>query len=317
MEALTGELGCWPEAARLELLLGAATAGVDAADTAAPPAHSPLAELDELAAATDDEDGPVLDGWLATHGWRAMRDLHLEAEPFRTQRAELTSRIARVRDSPAAAGRQRVGSSSSAAVRDELLGRPRRLTSLREQVSADRALVHASIRALAWTLGEQLVAAGAIPAASHVFELRLPRLLALARGGPPPARAGTEPARGVARAERGAARRDTAIELHGQPVSAGAASGRLLLLETPRADVDADGAIIVCSATDPAWMVLLTRCSGLVAERGGPLSHAAIVARELGVPAVVGVAGARAAASGRERGTLDGSSGRVRFDGSP
>ena len=51
------------------------------------------------------------------------------------------------------------------------------------------------------------------------------------------------------------------------------------------------GDILVVSALDPAWTVALLQAGGVVAEVGGVLSHAAIVARELGVPAVVNVAG--------------------------
>ena len=61
-------------------------------------------------------------------------------------------------------------------------------------------------------------------------------------------------------------------------------------------------------------MPLLMRCAGLVTERGGPLSHAAIVARELGLPAVVGVTGALAAARSATHARVDGASGVVTFD---
>ena len=64
-------------------------------------------------------------------------------------------------------------------------------------------------------------------------------------------------------------------------------------------------------------MSLLHDCAGLVTERGGPLSHAAIVARELGIPTVVGAHGATAAASGATDAIVDGETGIVRFDGSP
>jgi pyruvate,water dikinase len=45
----------------------------------------------------------------------------------------------------------------------------------------------------------------------------------------------------------------------------------------------------VAEATDPSWTPLLSRAAGLVLETGGPLSHGAIVARELGIPAVLSV----------------------------
>ncbi|MBW8267935.1 phosphoenolpyruvate synthase [Caldovatus aquaticus] len=49
-----------------------------------------------------------------------------------------------------------------------------------------------------------------------------------------------------------------------------------------------DGAILVTEATDPDWVPVMRRAAGIVTDHGGPTSHAAIVSRELGVPAVVG-----------------------------
>jgi pyruvate,water dikinase len=49
-----------------------------------------------------------------------------------------------------------------------------------------------------------------------------------------------------------------------------------------------DGAILVTESTDPDWVPVMKRAAGIVTDHGGPTSHAAIVSRELGVPAVVG-----------------------------
>ncbi|GAA0604188.1 phosphoenolpyruvate synthase [Craurococcus roseus] len=49
-----------------------------------------------------------------------------------------------------------------------------------------------------------------------------------------------------------------------------------------------DGAILVTEATDPDWVPIMKRAAGIVTDHGGPTSHAAIVSRELGVPAVIG-----------------------------
>ncbi|MDI3241033.1 phosphoenolpyruvate synthase [Arthrobacter sp. AL08] len=60
------------------------------------------------------------------------------------------------------------------------------------------------------------------------------------------------------------------------------------------ADIDnfRDGAILVTEMTDPDWVPIMKRAAGIVTDRGGPTSHAAIVSRELGVPAVVGTGNA-------------------------
>ena len=55
------------------------------------------------------------------------------------------------------------------------------------------------------------------------------------------------------------------------------------------------GEVLVAETTDPDWEPIMKQASALVTERGGRTSHAAIVARELGIPAVVGAEGARQA----------------------
>lgn len=71
------------------------------------------------------------------------------------------------------------------------------------------------------------------------------------------------------------------------------------------------GEILVCPYTDPAWTPLFTIAAGVIAETGGTLSHAAIVAREYGIPAVLGVAGALQRIHDGDRITLDGTAGTV------
>ncbi|TFC53572.1 MULTISPECIES: phosphoenolpyruvate synthase [unclassified Cryobacterium] len=67
------------------------------------------------------------------------------------------------------------------------------------------------------------------------------------------------------------------------------ASGTACVIRDP-ADIEnfRDGAILVTEMTDPDWVPIMTRAAGIVTDHGGPTSHAAIVSRELGVPAVVG-----------------------------
>ena len=53
-----------------------------------------------------------------------------------------------------------------------------------------------------------------------------------------------------------------------------------------------DGALLVTEMTDPDWVPVMKRAAGIITDHGGPTSHAAIVSRELGVPAIVGTGNA-------------------------
>ncbi|MEV6607136.1 rifamycin-inactivating phosphotransferase [Kutzneria sp. NPDC051319] len=89
----------------------------------------------------------------------------------------------------------------------------------------------------------------------------------------------------------GAYRRDDvpAGALTGLPVSAGTVEGRArVILDMAQADLEA-GDILVTAFTDPSWSPLFAGIAGLVTEVGGLMTHGAVIAREYGLPAVVGV----------------------------
>ncbi len=81
--------------------------------------------------------------------------------------------------------------------------------------------------------------------------------------------------------------------LSGLSVGGAVATGRVCLIETA-ADIDrfVDGAVLVTSTTDPDWVPIMKRASAIVTDHGGRTSHAAIVSRELGLPAIVGTGNA-------------------------
>jgi len=77
--------------------------------------------------------------------------------------------------------------------------------------------------------------------------------------------------------------------LVGLPVSAGTVQGRArVVLELAEADLE-PGDILVTAYTDPSWTPLFVAIKGLVTEVGGLMTHGAVIAREYGLPAVVGV----------------------------
>lgn len=79
-----------------------------------------------------------------------------------------------------------------------------------------------------------------------------------------------------------------ASELKGECIAAGVFTGPARIVHDPKEVRDlGSGFVLVCPSTDPGWTALFVHAKGLVIERGGVLSHGAIVARDFGIPAVV------------------------------
>jgi rifampicin phosphotransferase len=100
--------------------------------------------------------------------------------------------------------------------------------------------------------------------------------------------------------------------LTGAGASAGVAEGIARVVAGPSDFARVNpGEILVTTTTTPAWTPLFHSLSGLVTETGGILSHAAVVAREYGLPAVVGASGACSAIADGARVRIDGTRGTV------
>jgi pyruvate,water dikinase len=102
--------------------------------------------------------------------------------------------------------------------------------------------------------------------------------------------------------------------IRGTPASPGVASGVARVLRSPAGAVLEPGEVLVAPATDPGWTPLFLTASALVMEMGGMMSHGAVVAREYGIPAVVGVAGATERIATGQRVSVDGSAGTVALE---
>jgi rifampicin phosphotransferase len=100
--------------------------------------------------------------------------------------------------------------------------------------------------------------------------------------------------------------------LSGTPASAGSVTGRARVILDPVGARLEPGEILVAPSTDPGWTPLFLTAGGLVMEMGGANSHGAVVAREYGIPAVVGVAGATSHFVTGQQITVDGTTGLVR-----
>ena len=144
--------------------------------------------------------------------------------------------------------------------------------------------------------------------------LRKAEMAAAARRPDPPARltfrgavaaaATTSPPPAATRAE-GAERKGTGC-------SAGIVRAPARVVRDPRTQSLARGEILVARHTDPGWIAVFVNASAIVVERGSLLSHSAIVARELGIPCVVGVKGATEWIASGETLEVDGGAGVVR-----
>jgi pyruvate,water dikinase len=175
---------------------------------------------------------------------------------------------------------------------------------------------------------ERLVAAGVLPEREDVFFLSLQEFQGIARTNTvdgelirerkvafesyqtlTPPRVMTSEGEIVT----GIYRRDDVPEgaLAGLPVSAGTVEGRArVVLDMGEAEFEA-GDILVTAYTDPSWTPVFLAIAGLVTEVGGLMTHGAVVAREYGLPAVVGVMGATRLISDGQRIRVHGSDGYV------
>jgi phosphohistidine swiveling domain-containing protein len=213
--------------------------------------------------------------------------------------------------------------------------RVRALAGLRE--SPKFAIVRSlgALRESLLAAGRELAAAGVIAKPGDIFFLRLDALEALAAGG--------EAARASDLVETVAVRRERYARemrrrqiprlllsdgqafyegmaapegvgegvLAGSPVSPGVAEGAVRVILDPRGATLAPGEILVCPGTDPAWTPLFLVAGGLVTEVGGLMTHGAVVAREYGIPAVVGMTGATTRLVTGQRVRVDGTNGTV------
>jgi len=107
------------------------------------------------------------------------------------------------------------------------------------------------------------------------------------------------------------AQTDTGQVISGSPVSPGVVEGAVHVVLDPGTARLAPGEILVCPGTDPAWTPFFMVAGGLITEVGGLMTHGSVVAREYGIPAVVGVDRATQRLKTGQRIRLDGSSGQI------
>ncbi|MFF0988316.1 PEP/pyruvate-binding domain-containing protein [Kocuria nitroreducens] len=213
------------------------------------------------------------------------------------------------------------------------LRRVRRTAGLREQPKFTLIVVLTALRHQLVLVGQELAAAGRIGTPSDVFFLDLAEVRAGLEGADlhePVAARRREYERELHRrrvprvllsdgtdaeaAMAAGSEADRALPpgtLHGAPASAGTATGTARVVLDPAAAHLEPGEVLVAPSTDPGWTPLFLTAAALVMEMGGPISHGAVVAREYGIPAVVGVPEATLRIATGDVVTVDGAAGTV------
>ena len=212
-----------------------------------------------------------------------------------------------------------------------------RSIAFRESSRLDRARAYGVVRALFSTLGRNLAREGALADERDVFYLTVDEVCGHVLGGsintallPIIERRKQELAEHVqpAPAERVVTRGSVlgnrlphrqgptalpreGLTLRGTACASGQVTAEAVIIREQHRAQDTAGKILVAEMTDPGWVFLMVPAAGLVVEKGSILSHTAIIGRELGIPTIVGVAGATTHIPAGARVHLDGQAGLV------
>ncbi len=265
-------------------------------------------------------------------------DAPMQLEATATTAAQNHGRVVEARRvAEAAAFGALTSSSRRLATFRRLLADAQHLVPIREEQTEELTIAWPVMRRAVLRIGEALAERGAISKADDVFFLTRAEALAVLAG-VPLAPTVDVPGRRSVRTEQtrlvppprvgrvnpmiqrvwdsfpgliGARPSDQAL-VSGVPASPGRATGLVRVIRGPdEFDQLQAGEILVAPLTAPAWTPLFTRAAGIVTDVGSPASHASIIAREYGIPAVVGCGDATARLRTGMRVTVDGGTGNV------
>jgi pyruvate,water dikinase len=289
--------------------------------------------------------------YIDKFGDRCTEELKLESIPLDLDPTPLLASVAAAaRHGGETVARQRGGGLKG--LDDLLAGRPVRKAILkvllgwakarvrdRENLRLERTRIFGLARRVFLAIGTQMYALGKLDDARDVFFLTVPEVLGAIEGfaldrdlaslvalrkqqfeadaklPDPPERIAMRGAMAGYDARKAPlAERPTTIDLvlQGTGCSAGKVVARARVVHDPSSERIVAGEVLVARHTDPGWIALFTNASAIVVERGSLLSHSAIVARELGIPCVVGLKGAMTRIVTGEMIEVDGASGQVR-----
>lgn len=253
--------------------------------------------------------------YIENYGDRNAEELKLESRTFRTDPQLLIRKIVQYAEGGITAGEKRDGASK---LPRGLCGAFAKRAAVgiknREKSRLNRGRLYGMMRAMMLKIGAELAAAGQIGEPRDVFYLEYGEIERCVNSGENMQSLIKERRELYGRFERlpaysrlvfadkvfdkapknvgGMTGGGAADILEGTPCSGGTARGEVLVVEDPASCPDTAGKILVAKMTDPGWVFLIVGAAGIVAEKGSLLSHTAIISRELGKPAVVGVDGA-------------------------
>ena len=294
----------------------------------------------------DGELGRALSSYLAKFADRCAEELKLESVTLDHDPAPLLAAVAAAAKSPAPPAREVAAPSLSALLPHAPLKRAALAPVLayakarvrdRENLRFERTRIFGHARRVLLAMGRQFAALGLIEEPRDVFFLTVQETLGAIEGFGVSADLRSLVALRSAEMEAAARRPDPPerVEIAGAaatfqrapsppaPVegsreqvatgcSAGIVRGVARVILDPRKQTLAKGEILVSRNTDPGWIAIFSNAAAMVVERGSLLSHSAIVAREMGVPCVVGLKGATQWIADGEHIEVDGKAGRVR-----
>jgi pyruvate,water dikinase len=219
----------------------------------------------------------------------------------------------------------------------KILADAQHLVPLREEQVVELTLAWPAMRRAVLRIGETLASRGMIAQPDDVFFLSRDEALSALNDGGPPSSVDLAGRRAIFQGQArlvpplfvgqvhpflkrlwdgmarmfGAVPSDTAI-VSGVPASPGRASGPVRVVRGPEQfDEFQPGEVLVAPLTAPAWTPLFTRAAGVVTDVGSAAAHASIIAREYGIPAVVGCGDATARLRTGMRVIVDGTAGNV------
>ncbi len=305
----------------------------------------------EAALGENAEFGKEYRAYVEKFGDRCLEELKLESATLHDDPLMLLRSVARLSARPILPGvnAEAVGEAAEDRVDKALEGRPLRKALFRfvinqtrdrvrdrENLRFERTRVFGRVRRIFVELGKRLHAMDVLDDPRDVFYLQAEEVLGFVEGAavtlglrelarlrreefsgfaedPPDGRFET---RGVVYAgnlfrSSSAAVASQGEERKGIGCCPGIVKGRARVILDPRHAVIESGEILVAPRTDPGWIMLFPSAAGLLVEHGSLLSHSAIVAREMGIPAVVSVQGLTGWLRTGDWVELNGSTGRV------